>query len=67
MARGARTRTANIQAVNVTPVAAAASYPPTRVASGATFSVPADQQVLFSEEIELDGALEIDGVLTEVD
>lgn len=39
---------------------------PTVVADGAVFSVPAGSQVLFTEEIELDGELDLDGVLVEV-
>ena len=45
---------------------AAAATTPTLVSSGQTFTVPADTQVLFSEEIELEGDLDLDGVLTEV-
>lgn len=39
---------------------------PTRVASGTTFKVKADSQALFTEEIELDGDLDLDGILVEV-
>lgn len=43
-----------------------ASSVPTIVPSGSVFSVPVNTQVLFSEEIELDGELELDGILVEV-
>ena len=39
---------------------------PTSVDSGSVFSVPANTQTLFSEEITLAGDLELDGVLVEV-
>lgn len=39
---------------------------PTYVAAGKSFKVPADTQALFTEEIELDGDLDLDGVLVEV-
>ena len=45
---------------------AAAAMTPTKVASGDTFTVPADTQLLFSEEIDLEGDLDLDGVLVEV-
>ena len=43
-----------------------AAMTPTKVASGDTFTVPADTQVLMAETIELDGDMDIDGVLVEV-
>ncbi len=42
------------------------SAPPTFVPSGKTYKVKADTQVLFTEEIDLDGDLDLDGVLVEV-
>lgn len=43
-----------------------AAMTPTVVASGDTFTVPAGTQVLFAEEIDVEGELDIDGVLVEV-
>ena len=39
---------------------------PTRIASGKTLTVEADTQMLFSEMIDIDGELVLDGVLVEV-
>lgn len=39
---------------------------PTKIPLGAVFTVAADTQVLFSEEIELDGEIDLDGILVEV-
>lgn len=43
-------------------------FPPTFLASGETFTVPANTQVLFTLPIELDGtaALAVDGILIEM-
>lgn len=45
------------------------SQTPTLIASGETFTVAANKQVLFSEPIELDGTavLDVEGLLIEVD
>lgn len=39
---------------------------PLYIAQGETYTVPENRQVLFTEEIELDGDLELDGILVEV-
>lgn len=70
MARGGRRRNANRAATPATPgVATTAGYPPTLIAANATFTVPADQQVLMADEIDMASGAElvIDGLLTEVD
>lgn len=39
---------------------------PTYIASGTTFTVPANTQALFSHPIEIDGTLDISGAFIEV-
>jgi len=48
------------------PGAASASYPPTLVATGETFTVPTNQQVLVAEEVVVDGEIVMNGALVEV-
>lgn len=56
-----------IEQALATVVAAAASggAVPTSVVNGATFSVPANSQVLWSADIDLQGTLDISGTLVE--
>lgn len=42
------------------------SATPTKIATDKTLTVDADTQMLFSEEIDVDGELSIDGILVEV-
>lgn len=39
---------------------------PLYIADGDTFSVPANSQVLFTEMIDCDGLIDLDGLLVEV-
>lgn len=51
---------------SATAVSSTAAMTPTFVPAGQTFAVPADTQVLMAEEIDLEGDLDLDGVLVEV-
>lgn len=48
------------------PGAVSGGFVPTLIASGATFTVPADTQALFAFPIEVEGFLAVDGMLIEV-
>lgn len=39
---------------------------PTKVPAGSVFLVSADTQMLFSEEIDVDGELDLEGILVQV-
>jgi hypothetical protein len=51
----------------VASVEVVGGFAPTRVRAGKTFTVPEDTQVLFSEGIEVEGFIDIEGMLIEVD
>lgn len=44
-----------------------ASFVPTIIRAGDTFTVPIDTQVLWSSDIDIEGILEIDGLFIQVD
>lgn len=50
----------------VPDVSTFASWTPTLIAAGATFTIPANVQVLFYRPIQVDGVLKNDGLLVSV-